>query len=116
MLARPTSGWVLDEPSVKREPLAREPEALMVSTPDVLVPSLSTSPSHSTTPAVCEVEPPLPRLVKPDEPSSADWQSVACAGMPEKVATSIRRPAKTGGDKALRTDDLESIMDLSLKA
>src|SRR3954449_2973683 len=88
----------------------------MVNTPDVLVPSLSTSPSHSTTPAVCDVEPPLPSVVKPLEPSRADWQSVACAGTPAAAATSTRRPAKTAGDRALRTDALESIMNLSLKA
>src|SRR5436305_6983668 len=114
MLAQPTSGWVLDEPSVKREPFAREPEALMVNTPDVLVPSLSTSPSHSTTPAVCDVEPPLLTVVKPLESPRADWQSVARAGTPE-AAASTRRPAKTAGDRALRTDGLEAIMDLSLK-
>src|SRR3954466_331733 len=106
MWARPTSGWVLEAPSVYREPREWEPEALMVNTPDVLVPSLSTSPSHSTTPAVCDVEPPLPTVVKPLEPSRADWQSVACAGMPEAAATSTRRPAKTAGDRALRTDAL----------
>src|SRR3954463_11331269 len=111
MLARPTSGWVLDEPSVKSEPFEREPEALMVNTPDVLVPSLSTSPSHSTTPAVCEVEPPLPSVGKPDEVPSSVWQSVDCAKTRETDAGSIRKPARTIGTKALRTNEKAVITD-----
>src|SRR5436305_14982780 len=86
----------------------------MVSTPGVLVPSLRTSPSHSTTPAVCVVEPPLPRLVKPDEPSRADWQSSDCAKTVETDAGNIRKTARTTGAKALRTDMIVVSIDTLL--